>query len=353
LLPLNPASPYSVPAPLRVKKQTPVREIAAGREKIAFLAGERALGFIPRDFLELKDALFLPLEHDGGYTRLSAVENGPVPPLPAGREAADRFILWQDRSPLPYPSLRSPGTGTILPLPENPGPGISSARTFPLRSVSALGEQGLFLDMGGNVSVISLANGENRYTENSAGSMDAAFIDQDSIILVRGSSGDPFLMIDTRTRETVPIPYPAAIGIQVYRGPSGRIYGATVEETAAGLRTSIIRVNPQEPASPERLTGYLGEDTDLSFAEAEGFIASTLGGVYRPWGTNLERGPAIPFQIAGGDRYFIVLDTEGGISWHDPRTGEILALFRLYEDEWTLSIPGSGPLRGRVRQSRQ
>jgi hypothetical protein len=352
LLPVNPASPYSAAAPLRVKKQTPLREIAAGREKIAFLAGERALGFIPRDFHELKNASFLPLENDGGYTRLSVVEDGPAFLFPEEREGADRFILWQDRSPLPYPALRSPETGVILPLPGSSGPGMSPARTFPLRSVSALGGQGLFLDMGGNVSVVSLADGETQYTESSAGSMDAAFIDQNSIILGKGSPGDPFLMIDIRTRETVPIPYPAAVGFQVYRGPSGRIYGAAVEETPAGLRTSIIRINPQEPANPERLAEYLGEDTDLSFAEADGFMASTLGNIYWPWGISLERGSAIPLQITGGDRYFTVLDTEGGISWYDPRTGEILALFRLYEDEWTLSIAGSGPLRGGVRRSR-
>ena len=206
--------------------------------------------------------------------------------------------------------------------------------------------------MGGNVSVISLADAEIRYTENSAGSMDAAFIDQDSIILGKGSSGEPFLMIDTRTRETVPIPYPAGIGLRVYRGPSGTIYGAAVEKSAAGLRTSIIRVNPREPANPFRLAEYLGEDTELSFAEAEGFIASTQGAVYRPWGISLERGPALPLQITGGDLYFVMLDGEGGIYWHNPRTGEMLALFRLYEDEWTLSIAGSGLLRGGIWQPR-
>ncbi|MDR2747584.1 MAG: hypothetical protein LBB77_09080 [Treponema sp.] len=348
LLPLNPDSPYSVPAPLKVKKQTPITEAAAGRERIAFLAGEGALGFIPLDFFEMKDGAPLVLENGGGYTRLSAAEGGP-------RETgeADRFILWQDRSPLPYPTLRSPetGTGLLLPLSENSGPGGPFARAFPLRSVSVLEDRGLFLDMGGNVTVLSLGDAGVRYTESSAGSIDAAFINQDSIILGRGLSGDPFLMIDTRTRETVPIPYPAAIGTRVYRGPSGTIYGAAVEETAGGLRTSIIRLNSQDPAASERLVEYLGEDAGLSIAEAGGFMASTLGGIYRPWGMlGLERGPAIPLRIAGGDLYFIVLDAEGGISWHDPRTGEMLALFRLYEDEWTLGIAGAGLLRGGLRR---
>jgi hypothetical protein len=355
LLLLNPDSPNFVP--LRVKEQTRITELAAGEESIAFLAGEGALGFIPLDFLELGDGFFLALENNGGYTRLSAVDSPGLPPENStGARYGDRFILWQDRSPLPSPVLRPAKAGAAVPLslPGNSGPGGPAARAFPLRSVSALGGRGLFLDTGGNVSALSLADGGVQYAESSAGSMDAAFINQDSIILGRGSSADPFLMIDIRTRETVPVPYPAAIGTRVYRSPSGTIYGAAVEETPAGLRTSIIRIDPQDPSSPARLVEYLGEDAGLSIAEADNFMASTLGGagIYRPWGMlGLERGPAIPVQIAGGGMYFIVLDAEGGISWHDPRTGEMLALFRLYEDEWTLGIAGAaGLLRGGVQR---
>jgi hypothetical protein len=354
LLLLNPDSPYS--APLRVKEQTRITELAAGEESIAFLAGERALGFVPLDFLELRNGFFLALEDNGGYTRLSAVDSPGPPEYSVEARYGDRFILWQDRSPLPSPILRPAKAGAAVPLtlPGNSGPGGPSARAFPLRSVSALGGRGLFLDTGGNVSVLSLADAGAQYTESSAGSMDAAFIDQDSIILGRGSSADPFLMIDARTRETVPVPYPAAIGTRVYRGPSGTIYGAVMEETPAGLRTSILRIDPQDPAKAARLVEYLGEDAGLSIAEADGFMASTLGGagIYRPWGMiGFERGPAIPVQIAGGGMYFIVLDAEGGISWHDPRTGEMLALFRLYGDEWTLGIAGAGGLlRGGVRR---
>jgi hypothetical protein len=340
LLPLNPASSYAIP--LGVKKQTRITELAAGGKSIAFLAGERAIGFIPLDFYKLRDGFSLSLEDNGGYTRLTAVDASPGEPAGAPTPSFDRFIFWQDRSPLPYPALRPAENGAgSLPLPGNSGG--SSARAFPLRSVSALGDQGLFLDAGGNVSVISLTNAKTRYTESSAGSIDAAFINQDSIILGRGSSADPFLMIDTRTRETVPIPYSAAIGTYVYRGPSGTIYGAAVEETAEGLRTSIVRIDPQDPANSARLVEYPGEDPGLSIAEADGLMASTLGGMI-----SLERGPAIPLRIAGGDIYFIVLDAEGGISWHDPQTGKMLALFRLHEDEWTLGIAGSGLLRGGI-----
>jgi hypothetical protein len=338
ILPLDPDFPYSPPAPLAAKNQAPIREAAAGEKWIAFLTGENSLGYIPLNFFELEEG-FLSLEQAGEYTRLCAAGGAPGP----RGEPGDRFILWQDQSPLPRPEFRFPGAGS------SPLPGNDLSRLFPLRSVSVLGERGLFLDMGGNVSVLSLAGGDAHYAETAAGAVDAAFIDEDRIILGRPSAGDPFLMIDIRTRETVPLFYPASIGAQVYRGPSGAVYAVTLDENAGGLRTSIIRIDARESANSRPLAEYPGEDAGLSIAEAEGFIASAPGGIYRPGGIlSFERGPALPRQVAGGDLYFIVLDAEGGISWHDPRTGEMLALFRLYEDEWTLGIAGSGLLRGRV-----
>jgi hypothetical protein len=336
-------SPWALPARLGLKKQIRIPEAAAGQKEIAFLTGENSLGRIPLDFLELQDGFPLTLEDAGAYTRITAAGASPMEAsFPDNHPAADRFILWQDRSPLPSPALRAPGTGPDLLLLDRPPPerdNRSSAGGFSLRSVSALEDRGLFLDMGGNISIISLAAGETQYTETSPGSLDAAFIDRDSIILGRGSSGDPFLMIDTKTRETVTLPYPASIGLQVYRGPSGAIYGTTIEEERGERRTVIIRLDLQDPAASARLAEYRGEDAEFSIAEAEGLTASTLGegGIYGPWGTvGFERGPAFPLRITGGDRYFIVLDTEGGISWYDPRSGELLALFRLYEDAWTL-----------------
>jgi hypothetical protein len=340
VLRLNLGSSWALPTRLGVKKQIRIPEAAAGKNEIAFLTGENSLGRIPLDFLELQDGFPLALENAGAYTRITAAgASSAEAPFPEDHPAADRFILWQDRSPLPSPALRSPGAGPDLPLLAPPEGGGRPAGGFPLRSAAALEDWGLFLDMGGNISIVSLTAGETRYTESSPGSLDAAFIDRDRIILGRGSSGDPFLMIDTKTRETVALPYPASAGLQVYRGPSGAIYGTTIEEGTGERRTVIIRLDLQDPAWSVRLAEYRGEDAEPSTAEAEGFAASTLGegGIYGPWGTvGLERGPAFPLRIAGGDRYFIVLDTEGGISWYDPRSGELLALFRLYEDEWTL-----------------
>jgi hypothetical protein len=354
------------------ERQTPIPDAAAGRQTIALLTAEDRLGYIPLDFSALRNGTALILEPAGGYSRISAGGTFPADPagelppdVPAGEPPSiDRFILWQDRSPLPGPAIRSPGdggNGRILPAPGGTGPARGSPGNparFPLRSVSALEDRGLFLDTGGNISVLSLETGESLYTETSIGSMDGAFIDRETIILGRsapasGGSAAPFLKIDTRTSETVPIPYAASVGAQVYRGASGRVYGVTVENAANDLWTSIIRLDTQDPARPVKLAEYRGEDVRFSLAEAEGFIASTLGGagagIYAPWGMiNLERGPGLPLRIVDGDLYFIILDSEGCVSWHDPRTGEILALFRLYRNEWSLVTAWSGSRRGRV-----
>jgi hypothetical protein len=375
LLPLTSLSQLSTARIQETKKQTPIPEAAVGSETIAFLSGGNRLGYIPLDFSALRNGTALILEPAGEYSRITAAGTVPGAPRgdspPGGPElepspapAIDRFLLWQDKSPLPVPALRFPGDGgnamTLSGLGGGqPSPaGSRNPGRFLLRSVSVLGDRGLFLDTGGNISVLSLLNGEGLYTETSIGSMDGTFIDQDTIILGRsapasGGTIAPFLKIDTRTSETVPIPYSASVGAQVYRGSSGRIYGVTVENTERDLWTSIIRLDTQDPDQSVRLVEYRGEDARFSIAETEGFIASTLGGtgagIYAPWGViSLDRGPGLPLRIADGDLYFVILDSEGCVSWHDPRTGEILALFRLYEDEWSLATAWAGPLRGRV-----
>ncbi|MDR0668509.1 MAG: WD40 repeat domain-containing protein [Treponema sp.] len=384
LLTADPRFSLYIAKKLTTRAQTPIPEIAVGTEHIAFLAGER-MGYIPLDFLELKNGETIRLEPSGAYTRITAAglpgtppgtpsPSSPLPPsspVPAppgagdpltedppaaepspAREGEDRFLFWQDESPLPVPVFRAPGReDTTLPGPET----RSSGSRFPLRSVSMMEDRSLFLDTRGTISVLSLTDGEEIYTESFIGAMDAAFIDRDNVVLGRSAPFSlgitaPFLKVDIKTGETVPISYPASAGIQVYRGSSGTVYGITVEGTENGLRTSIIRLDTQGSTS---LVEYNGEDTRVSVAEADGFLASNIGGgeagIYTPWGQiPVERGPGLPRSIGNGDLYFIVLDTEGCVSWHDPRTGNILAVFRLYENRWTLGTAWGRPIWGWV-----
>ncbi|MDR1443620.1 MAG: WD40 repeat domain-containing protein, partial [Treponema sp.] len=293
---------------LTTKAQTEIPEIAVGNKTIAFLAG--GLGYIPLDFLELKNGDTLNMENPGAYTRIGAAGNVRLPDPAGAGEPADRFLLWQDESPLPFPAIRSPsGEDQVLSIPANANQGNrpsgpQGSSRFPLSSVSVLEDQGLFLDTGGNITVLSLTDGRGLYAESFTGAMDAAFIDRDNIVLGRNApfslgAAAPFLKIDIKTGETVPIPYPAAVGVQVYRGAAGRIYGVTVENTQDSLQTAIISLDTREGIYSPVLVEYNGEDTRLSIAEADGFLASNMGGdqagIYAPWGTvNMERGPGLP-----------------------------------------------------------
>jgi WD40 repeat protein len=315
--------------PMEAKKQESIIEIAVGRNLIAFFTGDGRLAYIPLDFSRLRDGSALKLEKAGTYTRLA----------PAPRDEGDRFILWGDSGA---------GLSTGLVFDRLP-------RRSSIRSVSALGDRGLFLDSAGNISVFSLDTGEPVFSFSSIGSMDAAFLNEQEIVLGRSvlSGNSPFLMMDTVTGETLPLPYPAAAGALLYRGGSGAVYAATVDEKEGGRRTSIIRLDISDSLRSPRLVEYRGEDTVFSIAEAGGNLASTLGdgeaAAYTRQGmVPFERGEGIPRILAGRDPCFIVLDTDGNISWHDPENGKMLAFFRLYETGWILRSLESGLIQGNV-----
>jgi hypothetical protein len=317
--------------PLEAKNQRTITETAVGRETIAFLTGDGRLGYIPLNLSRFRNGSVLRLENADGHTGLIPV---------AGNGGEDRFILWNDRG-------ARLSTGLVFDR--------LSPRSL-IRSVSALGDKGLFLDSVGNVLVLSLDMGDLVFSFSSIGSLDAAFFNDQRIVLGRGafSGNSPFLMIDISTGETLPLPYPATAGSLLYRGASGAVYAAAVDEREGGRRTSIIRLDLSDSARSPRLVERRGEDTVFSIAEAGGIPASTLGdgeaAAYTPKGiVPFERGAGMPRRLAGGDSCFLVLDTDGTISWHDPESGEMLAVFRLYETEWFLQSPESGPLRGSLR----
>jgi WD40 repeat protein len=317
--------------PMEAKKQTLITEVAVGRDLIAFLTGDGRLGYIPLNLSRFRDGSIRP-ENAGPYTRLVPV---------AGDGGEDRFILWNDRG-------ARLSTGLVFDQ--------LSPRSF-IRSVSALGDRVVFLDSVGNISVLSLDTGDPVFSFSSLGSVDAVFLNEQGIILGRGalSGNSPFLMVDTSTGETLPLPYPATVGALLYRGVSGAVYAAVVDEKEGGRWTSIIRLDPSDSPRSLQLVEHRGEDTVFSIAEAGGIPASTLGGggevaAYTSGGreVSFERGAGIPQRLAGGDSWFIVLDTDGSISWHHPESGEMLAVFRLYETEWSFRSLEFGLAGGRI-----
>jgi hypothetical protein len=80
-------------------------------------------------------------------------------------------------------------------------------------------------------------------------------------------------------------------------------------------------------------------------AEANRTLAATIGGNGAALHSNgnvqsFERTPGFTAQPAPGGNFFISLDAESNICWHDARTGRLLAVFRLYDRGWTLQTEG-------------
>jgi hypothetical protein len=236
---------------------------------------------------------------------------------------------------------------------------------FPLRSVSAYRNLYLFLDTVGNVRIINQSSGEIIYNGLFSGVQDAVFINDTNIMLgsSTGAGNSPFLMVNIRTGETVPIPLSVDVGTKVYRGESGFVYGAAISRNGNNLRTSLLYINTSNPARSYSLFDLESEDTLMAIAESTPFLASTIstGGAsifripginssvsYSSSSTALERNAGLHQKIISGNGCFICLDSDGNITWHDPGTGRILAHFRIYADAWVLEAQGV-TTRGRIQ----
>ncbi|MDR1898470.1 MAG: hypothetical protein LBQ55_00505 [Treponema sp.] len=327
---------------METKNQEKILETAASGPVLALLTGN-GLGFIPLDYSRLGAGETLSLEEPGPYRRITGIPR---------EDSLGAFLLWQDGNTRAYPLVRTSEKGDggfilkNLPL------------RFPLRTAAAAGDRALFLDSRGNVSVLRLdreaGTGESIFSYSAVGAMDAAFLENGVVILGRSavSGNTPFLMINTVTGETVPVPHDSDAGGMVYRGASGALYGAAVKEEGDAVKTTLLRIDPARPEQTEPLIEFQGEDILFAMAESAGLPASTLGGegaaIIGPEGlAPLERTPGFPLRLVDGGASFVALDAEGNVSWHDPRTGKILALFTLYRDEWTL-VTKDGNIRGTV-----
>jgi hypothetical protein len=318
------------------EQQLQVLELAASGSTLALMAEGNLLGFIPLDYRTWKEKDGIHLGDAENYTRLATDGDGP-----------QQFLLWQPNTGA-FPALRY-ANGQSLVLDQ-------LSRRFPLQSASLLDDKALFLDTAGNITVLSTVSGRELFSFSAAGALDAEFYDDRNIIIGRStvSGVSPFLMVNIETEETVPLAYSASIGARIYRTLSGSCYGAAIEQGAGNtIKTSILRLNPAKAALPVPLAEYQGEDIDFGIAECEGVLASTIGGdgaaIHSPEGIiPFERGPGLPVQLISGGSFFIALDGDGNISWHQSQTGELLAILRIDANEWVLEKNQGRVLRGPV-----
>jgi len=326
--------------PFTFNFQTLITEIAAGKNNIAFLTESGEFCLIPLDYRLLKNEQTLTLKNKSDFSRITSLI---LPPIIS--QLSDYFILWQ-----------SENTQNIPQVIQSNNPDFENnlnflAGRYPIRSITSGNGNFLVLDTAGNSSVYNTdkttkgdPSSTNRvpadFTFTSIGTMDSIFVDSENFLIcrsvIRGST--PFLFINSKTGETVPVSIQAQAGLTAYTGKSGKVYAVALEQENFKLKTTVIDLTT---VSSVKLYEFPGDDVNLSIAESGGRIAIACGSdganIYGKEVVSFDRSEGLPIKLLGCDEFFICLDSEGSISWHDNKTGKMLALFKLYEDKWTLS----------------
>ncbi|MDR1353304.1 MAG: WD40 repeat domain-containing protein [Treponema sp.] len=344
------------PIPASVSALTAVQEGAVSNGILAFIAAGGLSGFIPCDFSEFSAGFPIKLAGETPFTR---VTSEPAVSRQAGD--AGRFLYWEDSGSRGIPVLKTVSAdysgGRAYPeyREQSQTPLRHLSIRPPASSVSILGSLALFMDPAGSVQVISLDSQTAEFSYTSAGSLDAAFLDEQNIILARSAAdgNSPFLKINIVTGETVPLQYPASAGVKVSRASDGGLYGTVITGSGMDSRTVVLLLDTSNSPRSPGVIEYPGENLDFSLAEEKGIIASDLGGdgaiLYNGQeSARFERAEGLPRRILSGGAFFVIIDSEGNIAWHDGKTGRLAALLRIYPDAWVLERKDSPPLRGPV-----
>ncbi|MDR2149312.1 MAG: hypothetical protein LBO67_00510 [Spirochaetaceae bacterium] len=326
---------------LYTQDQSRIIETAAAGNYFVFITEEQYAGGVPLDYNQLDNDMVLYLER----TSLSRITAAP---LVQDSEEPVHLLFWQTQNTRDFPLLV-----TINPDETIERTPLDTLQfQFPLQSIALLHDNLLFLDSMGNIQVLSIGSGTSLFTFSNLGLLDAGFWDEKTIIMARSSrhnEGMPFLRVDMITGETVPISLPDIIGIKLYRAASGTVYAAAVDERGSSTSSSTVLLRFDQEG-PVMCAQTAGEDIDLSIAESAGILASTLGdegvSLYNPT-IPVTRTAGFPLTVVDGGTVFLALDKDGTVTWHDPYTGAVRALFRLYEDFWTLHR-GDEILHGQV-----
>jgi WD40 repeat protein len=330
---------------MSVESRQSIVDVAASASALGVLtqgAAERLtesslLGFIPLDYHQLTQGMTIPFD-TVAHTSIASGDS-------------EAFLLWQDKNIWAAPFVRVGRSGSEVPLQNVPH--------FAIRKAITRGEKALFLDSAGNITILSINSGELLFSFSAIGSLDVAFLNDNVILIGRSavSGNTPFLRINTVTGETVPLAYPASVGVRVYGGAN--VYGAALIQggVSGTASTVLLQLNTGNPTASTKLFEVHGEEIGFDLAEADNTLASTLGenGVsgYRFSGAvPFERSPGLPTRLVSAKGYFISVDTDGNIAWYTPRSGQLQALFHLSGYRWTLETQNGATLYGSVEKTR-
>ncbi|MCL2410646.1 MAG: WD40 repeat domain-containing protein [Treponema sp.] len=308
--------------PFRYNFHRRITEIAAGEQNIGFLTEDGFFSYIPLDYSSIGSSFQLNFTEVNNFNRITSVS----------LEGKDFFILWQTDNTRIAPQL--------IDLSNNKRRNLNFLTgRFPLRTIDVLDGRFLTMDTVGNIYIYNLEvlqntppAGSAEFSFSSMGAIDAVLIGNYNILISRSVMGvnSPFLSVNLRTGETVPMFFPAAqAGLMVYRGSSS-LFAAAVELSNNNLNTVFLNISAT--GQHHRLFNYSGEANHFSIAEVQNHLAiicgSDGGRIVLPEMIEFERTSGLPVRLLASRESFIGLDSEGNIAWHN-LDGRLLARFQI------------------------
>ena len=321
--------------PFEYHFQNRVTEINSGGKTIAALMPDGQLFFLPLDYKSIQSSFSPKFTQYANYSRIKGFSNS----------GGDYYILWQTANSRVSPLL----IGNI-----NEQLSINNSAKnlnfligrFPLRTISIAHNKILVLDSGGNITLrnidalfAAVPPARPDYSTSVQGAIDASLLNSENMIIARGVTGNnsPFLSVNIRTGETVPYFFDAQAGLTVFPAKNGNIYALMVEQRET-LNSTFINLTSR--INENRLFDYNGEANNYAITQTTSgklaFLCDSEGAIIlSDKKTYFERTSGLPVKLLCNENIFICLDSEGNISWHNDN-GKLLAVFRLYNDRWTL-----------------
>jgi hypothetical protein len=259
----------------------------------------------------------------------------------------------------------------------------------PVIAADLYGGKAMLLDSMGNITVIAVPPQPQAamlprviFSYEAPGTLDAAFAGENRVITARtASGGSPFVVINTLTGETVPIPWQADLALKVESGKGG-IYGAVLKRKAASSvpqaadkATELVKLDIANPAASLSIAQSPGEVDDFLVCGLGDRLITTLSGedadLYTAAGQSLgqlERSPGLPLRIAWNDggtgggnagvggnaggnvdgkTSMVTADSAGNIVFYDEDL-KLKAVLRFYGSRWELTLPTGSVRRGKV-----
>lgn len=247
----------------------------------------------------------------------------------------DSFAFWDESAEEPYLIVMSKSNSIRVPL----APGAA------ILAIKSIDRYMLILDSVSGVRIFDTFTMDTIYSYSSVGLIDAEFLDDSRVVLGKSIAVAPYvamLEINFKTGETVPRDIGGTAAVRIHLGEqSGNVYAFLVGEGT----TTLVRFDPRNPERTTALLEYASEDVQPFVAEGPDFLAAILGGdgsvLYSESGVvPFQRTRGLPKKISALKEMAIVLDTDGGIEWHETDSGKNIASLRLQGETWTMNRDG-------------